>query len=55
MLFAIALGLVLGAAGALLIEQWLRGELSAAPRRAQPRISHVTGVFAPPHRRRTLR
>lgn len=36
MLFGIMLGLVIGAAAALLIEQWLRGELAewpGAPRR----------------------
>ena len=31
MLFATVLGVLLGAAAALLIEQWLRAELSATP------------------------
>ena len=55
MLFAIVLGLLLGAAGTLLVEQWLRAELSAAPRTAHPRVSRVSGAFAPPPRRRTSR
>ncbi len=33
MLFATVLGILLGAAAALLIEQWLRAELAAAPPR----------------------
>lgn len=36
MVFAMTLGLVLGAASVLLIGQWLRGELIAAPDAAAP-------------------
>ena len=55
MLFATVLGLMLGAAAVLLLEQWLRAELAAAPRRGRPRISRASGALAPPPRRAPLR
>ena len=39
MLFATVLGILLGAAAALLIEQWLRDELGAATPAVQPRLA----------------
>lgn len=55
MLFATVLGLILGAAAVLLVEQWLRAELSAAARPVRPRISRASGALAPPPRRAPLR
>ena len=63
MIFAMMLGLVLGAAVVLLIEQWLRAELRALPRPASglasgrrvaqpPRATPLTAFPGP--RRRSL-
>jgi len=52
MVFTMMLGLVLGAAVVLLIEQWLRAELRALPRPAsQPALGRR---FAQPPRRAAL-
>lgn len=55
MLFTTILGLILGAATVLLVEQWLRAELKAVSRPIRPQISRSNGVLIPPIRRTHLR
>ena len=51
MLFATVLAALLGAAAVLLVGQWLRAELGAAPERAPVRAARA-GAACSPHRAR---
>ena len=44
MLFATVLGVLLGAAAVLLLEQWLRAELAAMRPAVQPRLARPSRV-----------
>ncbi len=52
MLFATLLGVLLGAAAVLLVEQWLRAELAAVRPAVQPRLARPARVTTAPALRR---